>query len=395
MPPLVIRRTLPDILTIIGQEGSRSEVEHLLQDPNHPLSIAEKEHYKWIDSVETFSLKEKKILKLARICLLTAKMYPFADTHRLAVNNHYFMWTFIIDTVVDRESNEINDQVAKVYDQLLNSGGNWATLSAGEMNLPHVKAMADLVKRTLPHLGPCYRDMYIDSLGKYMHSRIRESRMRRQVAELQDSFPEAPSTASLHDPRIPPLSARDYVKNRRESVGTRAGLDILRWVHNIRLTPEELKDERFEKMVLRAGEFTSLINDLYSFKKEFLATPFKPIDNLIWIALHDPTTSTKSTQNVTSSLNDQLQAGVNYLAEVYTESYQVFQEQVSSLIAFPPACVNGRPGFADDVRKYAEKTLECTAATATWSTDKSHIRYSVYATPELRKRRILEFSVPE
>ncbi|KAH8796219.1 hypothetical protein DL96DRAFT_1825908 [Flagelloscypha sp. PMI_526] len=131
------------------------------------------------------------------------------------------------------------------------------------MNLPHVKTMADLATRTLPHLGPYYRDMYIDSLEKYMNGRIRGSRMGRRVVGLQDSFLEAPSTASLHDPRIPPLNARDYVKNRRETIGTRAGLDILRWVHDIQLTPEELKDERFEKMVLCAGEFTSLMNDLY------------------------------------------------------------------------------------------------------------------------------------
>ncbi|KAH8810088.1 isoprenoid synthase domain-containing protein [Flagelloscypha sp. PMI_526] len=385
------RCVLPNLVEILGISPDLSEVDERMKDPQDPVSIATKQHEEWIDSQTTYSFIEKKMLKRARVALAASKMYPFASVQQLEVIIHFLTTTFVIDAVLDRESNHTNEKLGHVWQRLVESGGNLKKFTKEEESLPHVRSIAVLARGTLPHLGPLFRDKYISGLVDYINSRIYAARVRRDLQKEQSMYKDTPLAQSFFDPRTPAMSTEAYIRNRRETVGTRTAVHIVRWAYGIILTDEELSDPRFEKMVTCTGEIASMANDLYSLKKEFLSNPFHPLDNLVYVAVHDPSTGLRKP----TTFNEELQAGVDYLAKAFTESYRVYQEQIDSLIDDPPACAANHPEFKDMVKKYGRATIEVAAASCTWSMHGSLLRYNVFTTEENRRNSILEFSLPQ
>ncbi|KAH8806767.1 isoprenoid synthase domain-containing protein [Flagelloscypha sp. PMI_526] len=384
------RCVLPNLVGILNVSPEFSEVDERMKDPMDPVAIATKQHEHWIDTQTTYSPKEQKMLKMARVSLAASKMYPFANAYQLEVIIHFLTTTFVIDAVLDREPNDINERLGKVWQILLECGGNLESLTDEDKMLPHVNSMAVLAQSTLPHLGPLFCNLYVHGLIDYINSRIHAARVRRELEGKQSTFDGAQPALSFFDPRVPAMSTEAYIHNRRETVGTRTAVNIVRWANGIILTDEELSDPRFEKMVTCTGEIASMANDLYSLKKEFLGNPFHPLDNLVYVAVHDPSTGLRKS----TTFNEELQTGVDYLAQTFAESYKVYQEQIDSLIADPPACAANHPEFKDMVKRYGQAVIEVAAASCTWSMHGSLLRYNVFTTEENRRNSILEFSLP-
>ncbi len=183
----------------------------------------------------------------ARFANLMARTYPDAGPADLQLATAWLISVFALDDRLERAggpaaTRHLVDQVV----ELLGDDGDEAR-DASEPPKGHLRALAEVWRRTRPRVSPAWQARFTAHVGDYLEATVWEAGNRAAN-------------------RPPPLA--EYRTMRFRTAAIDMFFDLIEPMHGVELPAEVFADHDFAAMRRSAGMITAIFNDLVSWPKE-------------------------------------------------------------------------------------------------------------------------------
>ncbi|KAG5733850.1 hypothetical protein E4T56_gene4911 [Termitomyces sp. T112] len=266
----------------------------------------------------------KKDLKRAEIPHLAIRAFPGSDLKYLRICVEYLIAAFLLDRLTDKPATAAQAQEwADIYKQdfrkTLQETKGPARINqyltkkcdiypqAFSKTFEKTKGPAEIIKYLTSHMSNTIKDPYWSCLVE--NNILLADGMAKEAVDRENPGTE--------------MDLETYIKVRRDTIGARQLFDLGRWIHELNITPETLTHPDIVRMEEQFIDLISLANDLYSYKKEYLAKDAK--HNYLTIALRDPTADLHE--------ND-LQGAINYTYDKFCRVLADLEHQKKVLPRF-------------------------------------------------------------
>jgi len=162
-----------------------------------------------------------------------------------------------------------------------------------------------------------------------------------------------------------------YLVMRRESIGTRPCFVLMRSTRRLYIPDDVLIDPTIREMENVALDMVSIVNDVYSFKKEWGDNG--ALNNLLTVLQKDP---------MTNHLD--LQERLDYIEKLFKTAWDRFQACREKLPSFDP-------DMDQQVAAYADGLIDWIVGNIQWSS--LNHRYSTFLNDADRKKNILRMEL--
>ncbi|MEV4508716.1 hypothetical protein AB0K00_07125 [Dactylosporangium sp. NPDC049525] len=200
----------------------------------------------------------------ARFANLMARTYPDADPAELQLATAWLISVFALDDHLERAGDPAATRhlVDEVLDLLTHhdrgthepdtheSDTHEPDMHEPDMHEPpkgHLRALAEVWRRTRPRVSPAWRARFIGHVGDYLEATVWEAGNRAAN-------------------RPPPLA--EYRTMRFRTAAIDMFFDLIEPVHGVELPAPVFADHDFAAMRRSAGMITAIFNDLVSWPKE-------------------------------------------------------------------------------------------------------------------------------
>lgn len=227
-------------------------------DYNFPVKINNNYHkvkeecYKWLLKYNVLKREETRPV-VDDFTLLTSLTHPYSDYDKLLVLTKHFIWIFIIDDVAEKYGNNTNN-IINLYKNILKiiKGEN----IKDELNV-YTKMFYDIWISL--NLNDILSKRFFDRFNYYVNGVIEESKDIDCFFNEKSYFINRRKTSEVHVVAL----LIEYDINERDE-------DIYKYFNN----------ENINKLNMSFVDVTFIINDIYSFKKEYKDNYFM---NLVYI----------------------------------------------------------------------------------------------------------------
>ncbi|KAG2156379.1 isoprenoid synthase domain-containing protein [Suillus clintonianus] len=279
--------------------------------------------------------------------LMAALVCPNANFQELRAILDYMSMSYMLEELTDRCSSEMAKSTCNLWIEILKNR------EAGEGHChPFIKLMTkQMAPRVKGAVDPYHWAQFIQSCAEYAKNTAQEAVDREALKGTVD---------------IPRIAS--YTVMRRESIGVRPCLVLMRSTRKLYLPEHVLKHPDIAEMENAALDMVYISNDLHSFKKEL--SEDGALNNIITIMNTDPTTRHLDLQ------------------ERFDHAGKLFQGALDRF----KACRDELPGFDDkeidnQVAAYADGLVDWVVGGMEWSSITP--RYRVFANDADRRNNIL------
>ncbi|GAA1520383.1 hypothetical protein GCM10009827_039990 [Dactylosporangium maewongense] len=176
----------------------------------------------------------------ARFANLMARTYPDAAPADLQLATAWLISVFALDDRLERAGDpaatrRLVDEVMQLLDD------------DGEDPKGHLRAVAEVWRRTRQRVGPAWRERFVAHVGDYLEATVWEAGNRAAN-------------------RPPPVA--EYRTMRFRTAAIDMFFDLIEPMHGVELSPGVFEDADFAVMRRSAGMITAIFNDLVSWPKE-------------------------------------------------------------------------------------------------------------------------------
>ncbi|KAG2156378.1 isoprenoid synthase domain-containing protein [Suillus clintonianus] len=328
---------LPDLLSICPKKTGHI-VSPSFEETKHSYE-------QWVrDNIGYFAA-----IKFAKIQmpLLAALICPKGGFRDLRAILDCMSMQYILEELTDRCSSEAAKSQCDLWIEILKNP------EAGEGHRhPFIKLIAkQMVTRMKDAVDPYHWPQFIQSCDEYAKNTAQEALDR-------ETLKDASATRRV----------AAYMIMRRESIGVRPSLVVMRSIRKLYLPEHVLKHHVVAEMENTALDMVYITNDIYSFKKEL--NEDGALNNIINIIQKDP-----KTQHL------DLQARIIHAGELFQGALDRFK-----------ACRDSLPSFGNDetdkqVAAYADGLVDWVVGNVEWSVVTP--RYRVFANDADRRNNIL------
>ncbi|KAL4067734.1 isoprenoid synthase domain-containing protein [Scleroderma citrinum] len=294
------------------------------------------------------------VLYNAEMPLLAALAWPLASEQELRAILDYMTASFMLEEMTDRGSSAKALKNSQIWIQTL-SKGQPDTASRH----PFIKLLSkEMVARMKAAVDPFHWPQFISANVEFAKTTIREALDREASQGVQ----------TVRD-------LQSYMITRRESIGTRPCLVLMRSTRRLYIPDQVLEHEVVAEMENTALDMVYIANDIYSFKKE--QGDNGALNNIITVIQKDPDTS-----------HLDLQGSIDYAGRLFKAALDNFE-----------SCRRRLPSIDSDMDKYlsayADGLMDWVVGNIEWSV--VNCRYKVFCNDSDRRSNVIRLkqrSVP-
>ncbi|KAH7930478.1 terpenoid synthase [Leucogyrophana mollusca] len=283
----------------------------------------------------------------AEMPLLAALAWPLANTKELRAILSYMTISFMLEELTDRMSSVKSEKNSQTWLKVL------ANPEAGKGSWnPMIRLMSNgMVASLKDAVDPYHWPDFLSTNTDFAKCVIREAHDRE----------------ASKDPNAP-RSIDSYMIMRRETIGVRPCLVLMRSTRRLYLPDHVLKHPVIEEMVNVILDTCYLANDIYSFKKEMGDNG--ALNNIITVIHRDP-----GTQHL------DVQGRIDYAGKLFETAMLRFRKCREMLPSFDDPVIDRQ------VAEYADGLVDWTVGNIEWSI--LNHRYNVFDSDEDREKNIV------
>ncbi|KAH7907036.1 isoprenoid synthase domain-containing protein, partial [Hygrophoropsis aurantiaca] len=291
--------------------------------------------------------QEADTVNNAEMPLLAALSWPLANTKELRAILAYMTISFMLEEMTDRMSSTQSEKNSKLWLRVLEN----PEAGKGSWN-PKKKIMRNGMVASLKDAVDPYH--WPDFLA------VNTDFAKCVIGEAHDrELSKDPNATRFID---------SYMMIRRETIGVRPCLVLMRSTRRLYLPDRVLKHPIIEEMVNVILDTCYIANDIYSFKKEMGDNG--ALNNIITVIHRDPGTK-----------HLDLQGRINYAGKLFETAIGRFQKCREMLPSFEDPVIDRQ------VSEYADGLLDWTVGNIEWSL--VNHRYNTFNNEEDREKNIM------
>ncbi|OAX32838.1 terpenoid synthase [Rhizopogon vinicolor AM-OR11-026] len=283
----------------------------------------------------------------AEMPLLAALAWPRASSKELGAILDYMTMSFMLEELTDRSSSEVTKSLSKLWIDVLKD-----PRSGKGHRHPFIKLMTNqMVARLKEAVDPFHWPEFIQSNIDFAMNTVQEALDREASKDI-----------------LATRCITSYMVMRRETVGTRPCIVLMRSTRRLYLSEHVLQHPIVAEMENTSLDMVFLANDIYSFKKELGDNG--ALNNIITVIQKDP-----NTQHL------DLQERIDHAGKLFQAAMDRFN-----------ACRDALPSFGDEetdrqVAAFADGLVDWVLGSIEWSI--ANHRYRVFVDDDDRKNNIL------
>ncbi|KAL4268256.1 Isoprenoid synthase domain superfamily protein [Pleurotus pulmonarius] len=325
---MVSHYILPNLLALLQPDDTRTNPHAYELDTRFT---------RWLDSL-ALDMDFIETLKQIQMPVLISYAYPEASSDQLSVCLDYLTLAFIFEEITDNTSSSQSRRWADVYMDMYRRTSSVPSKSVfEETGHPLFPIMTSLANNVMSSLDPIFHESFIAENLASVQAIVQEA-IEREV--------DAPSRQ--------PRTLKAYYTNRLASVGLMPFLILAQWTGGIRLPAFLQNSPSMWVMSQAAVEMVFLANDIYSFKKEKMASATQ--NNVISVIIQDPSTRI---------CEGDLQGSFHYSSRLFQEALARFRSHKETLMGNPVLAEQNHD--IEILNTFSQAMMDCVVGNIRWS----------------------------